>query len=63
MNYPTVNGQQIQPQSCGRLAIENRELAFWQSRIASVSREPLRLVRIPELAAEVRSTYPKEPTC
>lgn len=62
MNYPTLYGQQVQPRTCGRCAVQNDELAFWQSRETRERRAaPLpQLTDIPMLAHQVRVAFAAE---
>lgn len=62
MNYPTIRGQQVQPNTCGLLAMDNHATAFWQSRetVAGHRANPPRLIDIPALAQAVRATFQHE---
>lgn len=60
MNYATLYGHQVQPNSSGTLAIANREAYFWQSRLTTACRGPAplpQLVNLRELAQEVREFF------
>lgn len=51
-----LRGEEVH-HTCGRLAVENMERAFWQSR-ADLLEAPA-IVNLPELAREIRATYPQ----
>lgn len=61
MNHPTLYGVQVQPNTCGRTAVENTARAFWQLRQTTAHGGVARLIvlaDIPALAKAVRDTYP-----
>lgn len=63
MNHPTINGVQVQRQSCGRTAVENDARAFWQSRMTNNGKvaELVQLTDIRALAKAVRTCYEEAP--
>lgn len=56
---PHLHHVEIQNTSCGRQALRNREVAFWQSRMTVDGQraEPPNLVDLAALARKLRSTY------
>lgn len=59
MNYPTINGNQVRNDGCGRLAMQTAERAFWQSRMTRAGRRasPPELVDLRQLASDVRRAH------
>lgn len=60
MNYPTLRGNQVRNDGCGRQAAINDARAFWQSRMTkagSLARPP-DLADLSALARDVRRTWP-----
>lgn len=57
MNYPTLQGNQVQPTGCGRMAVDTLAIYWWQSRmsVAGERAEPPELVDLPALARQVRA--------
>lgn len=52
---PMLYGRPARPEGCGRTAVANTVLSFWQSRIAPRHHD-LQLADIPALAREIRRT-------
>lgn len=56
MNYPTLQGSQVQPTGCGRMAVDTLATYWWQSRMSTAGdrAEPPELADLVELAREMR---------
>lgn len=65
MRRAQLQGQEVQPNTCGRLAVENDALAFWQSRMTADGDVPPlpRLTDIHSLAAMVREAFNEDAPC
>lgn len=59
MNYPTLNGNQVRNDGCGRQALINDARAFWQSRMTTAGHRapPPELVDLQQLARDVRRAH------
>ncbi len=60
MNYPTLGGDQVRNDGCGRTAMQTAERSFWQSRMTTAgNRAPWpQLVDLRAMALDIRRTYP-----
>ena len=58
---PMLRGDQVAAPTCGRLAMQTTERAFWQSRMTTTGNRarPPELADLRKLAREVRRTYPR----
>lgn len=60
MNYPTLNGDQVRNDGCGRTAMQTRMRTLWQSLLTTTGNraDPPDLVDLQQLALDVRRTWP-----
>lgn len=58
---PILRGEILRPSTCGRTAVENDEMAFWQSLASRHGHraDVIRPVDLTALAQEIRSSWPR----
>lgn len=61
IDRPILRGEILRPSTCGRTAVENDEMAFWQSLATQAGNRAdlIYPVDLEALARELRATWPQ----